>query len=298
MNTIESLTGITFDKIAILLGCLLTFPIGHLYLKLNLSDNYKHFYNIFFGMGLGYILMGASGVLHTLISSVVTYMICFHFPSKLAVKLVWIWSLSYMLLAHIIRTINVSNGHFLDYCVIQMMVTTRLTAFASNLYYKNVDQNEYWKKYQFQTLPNILEFLGYIYFYPTYLVGPFIEFVDYNNYIKSRPKPIYKSALYTRITQCIMLLVGLFYLKTYYPVENILKDGFWNLSFGKRFVYLYLASLGYRLSYQFIWTCIHTNMIFIGFAEDLCDFINAMCACVGMCVCVDHMCMYVCCVCI
>ena len=133
------------DRLLIAFGSLLPFPLVLLFQRLCLSSDQKHLFNILFGMTIGYLLLGTDGFLHTFISSLVTYAICSLVPPKRAATIVWIWALGYMLVTHIIRMMVTSNGHFLDHGVIQMLVTTKLSAFASCLYYatRSDTKNEY-----------------------------------------------------------------------------------------------------------------------------------------------------------
>jgi hypothetical protein len=55
------------------------------------------------------------------------------------------------------------------------------------------------KEKQVKEMPSVLEFLGYIYFFPSFLAGPHIYFADYKRYarthaqrknIHNRPRPV------------------------------------------------------------------------------------------------------------
>jgi lysophospholipid acyltransferase len=41
------------------------------------------------------------------------------------------------------------------------------------------------KEKQVKEMPSVLEFLGYIYFFPSFLAGPHIYFADYKRYIRT-----------------------------------------------------------------------------------------------------------------
>lgn len=116
--------------------------------------------------------------------------------------------------------------------------------------------------------------MGYMFFFQTYLVGPFIEFNDYKTFIESKEKPAPRDKIIKRLGQAFFLLTLMLTLKTYFPYEHILDNEFWSYSFTYRLLYCYLASLGFRLAYEFIWTFVHANLMLSGFAPDAQTFNN------------------------
>jgi lysophospholipid acyltransferase len=67
-----------------------------------------------------------------------------------------------------------------------MVVVIKLTSFAWSVYDGTQDVallSEEQKQARVQTMPSCLEFLGYIYFFPGFLVGPALEFIDYQKFI-------------------------------------------------------------------------------------------------------------------
>lgn len=289
LNTISNLIDISIDRLLILFGVLLVFPLSFIFKKIsNNMISLKHIINICFGLFLGLILMGWQGIIHTFISGSIVYLICYCISDRSkSINYVWIWSLSYMTISHILRMIYFENGHHLDYCVIQMLLTAKLTSYASNLYYatlpdNQLKNNEYWTKYKIDRHPSFLEFLGYIYFFQTYLVGPFIEYRDYIEYMyqnKIVPPSIYKSDndllqsykpiilhCIRKVQQSIGILILMLVISKYFPSDYILNSNFLNTSLLYRFFYCYMSCLAFRLSYQFIWTLVHSSLIFSEFA--------------------------------
>lgn len=275
---IVKLTGISKDKLLIGFGTALVFPLGYLFSKINKSNSMKHVINIILGIAIGFFLMGINGFIHTIISSLVVYLICYYTDDlKKAVNLVWIWSLLYMTVSHIIRMIHFNDGHMLDYCVIQMMLTCKLTAWASNLYYATlpeceIEKNKYWSKYKICKFSSLLEFFGYIFFFQTYLIGPFIEYNDYIDYINQKnkhPSPILPGL--GRLFEAILILILMLIIERYFPYKYMLDPLFLHKSFWDRLFYCYMSCLAYRLSFEFIWTFVNAGLIFSGFAYNSMD---------------------------
>jgi lysophospholipid acyltransferase len=67
-----------------------------------------------------------------------------------------------------------------------MVIVIKLTSFAWSVYDGTQDVSllsEEQKHARIETMPSLLEFLGYIYFFPGFLVGPALEFTDYQKFI-------------------------------------------------------------------------------------------------------------------
>ena len=102
MNLLEMFgeaTGVPMDQVKIGVVTLLSCPLGYLFLKLKLSGNARYVADIAVGIFLGWICMGVSGFIHTIISCTVAYLVCMNLKPKLALDIVWAWSLLYMLYA-------------------------------------------------------------------------------------------------------------------------------------------------------------------------------------------------------
>jgi lysophospholipid acyltransferase len=278
LKIISNGSGISEDKLLIGFGSLLLFPLNFIFMKVK-GVNLRHHVNILFGIGIGYLLMGMSGFVHSIISSLIVYLICkFMNNLKRAATVVWIWSILYVLISHIVRTIYHTDGHMLDYSVIQMMLTCKLTAFASNLYYATLgEKNEYWTKHQISRLPSLTEFFGYVFFYQTYLIGPFVEYKDYIDYIhddknsqhdngKALVWPSQRIPGLVRLLQSLIVLMIMLMIDRIFPYEYLFHPEFLNRTILYRLLYCYMVTLAFKLSYQFIWTFVNSSLIFSGFA--------------------------------
>ena len=61
-----------------------------------------------------------------------------------------------------------------------MLITVRLTAYATNMYFstlpkEELEKKQYWKAHAINNKPFVLEFFGYIFFFPCYVLGPFLN---------------------------------------------------------------------------------------------------------------------------
>lgn len=259
------------DQLTVLIATLLLLPMGYIFSRIQ-DVELRQWVNFIFCFGIGFSTVGINVLCHSLLRSLVVYYLCMNLTRRQALISVWIWALGSLLVIYILRLSHQNDGHTLDDTMIHMIVTTKITAFASNYY--NGDSadksNKYWTKYQIKKLPVLSDFLGYIYFYPTYLIGPFIEYQDYNDYIKltNPPKSDRASKLITCIGSTTLVLVILLWLKPWFPANFMLTADWNQYSLSGRVVYCYLAMLAVRLQYEFIWSFIDMTSIVSGLAYE------------------------------
>lgn len=282
MEYLECLTETPKERLYILIACLFTIPLSMLFNKIQ-NIKFRHIYNIFVGMSLGFTLMGINGFIHTIISSIVVYLLCkytknikinlFQFRINIkTVNIVWIWSTFYMFWTYCNRLYITNNPHQIDHSVIQMMVTAKLTSFASNIYFSTLEEklemNKYWKKYAIHNMPSLLEYFGYMFFYQTYLIGPFVQFNDYMDHIKNNNfnQKSKKLAYIARLFHTFVVFTFYLILKSFYNSKHILEPEFYNKTLWERFIYIYMTTITFRLMYEFVWSLVDSNLIFSGFS--------------------------------
>ncbi len=70
-----------------------------------------------------------------------------------------------------------------------MVLVMKLTAFSWSCYdglrpEKNL--SAYQKKFALQKMPKLVDFLGCVFFFPCFLIGPAFQFQDYEDFIEKR----------------------------------------------------------------------------------------------------------------
>lgn len=174
------------------LGLLLVYPFSAIMYHLP-NRNLKHFFSFFVGFALVQWIFGADWI-HTFVSSIVTYLICLVAPAKHQAKIAFWWMMGYMTAAHAYRMyVSYLSGAF-DFTGTQMVLTMKLTSLAYNYYDGTYDHKNVFnpnppekeartyadrRKYALTKLPNLLEFLGYVYCFTCILAGPAFEYSDY-----------------------------------------------------------------------------------------------------------------------
>lgn len=259
------------DQIMVLVATIILFPMGYIMKQIEDVD-VRELMNLVFGFLIGYMTMGIDGIIHSIITSVGVYLICLWAPRKNVDIYVWSWTLTYITGLYVLRWIYGVPGHLLDITLIQMLMTARLTAFGSNYCHGQEElRNEYWRKYQIQTLPEFKDFLNYVFFYQTYLIGPFVEYQDVKAYLTNKHKineVEKREVLTSELYSSLILLGSMIWLKMVFPIEYLVTDEFKASTYVYKMVYCYLAMLGFRIKYQFIWVFQFTTLIYSEFAYD------------------------------
>lgn len=139
-------------------------------------------------------IFGADWI-HSILSSLGTYLLCLIVPRKYVHIAVFIFVMGYMTAAHGYRMyVSYMSGIF-DFTGTQMVLTMKLTSFAFNLYDGTYDRKRVFadypddkkkatlygarKHFAIESLPNPIEFLGYVFCFTCLLAGPAFEYQDY-----------------------------------------------------------------------------------------------------------------------
>ena len=77
-----------------------------------------------------------------------------------------------------------------DVSTTYMMAVTKFSAFAFSYDDGKKDikdiRSEYHRNYRIEKMPSFLEYAAYIFFYPTCLVGPSIQYMDFINWVEEK----------------------------------------------------------------------------------------------------------------
>eukprot|EP00013_Stygamoeba_regulata_P022697 CAMPEP_0177660170 /NCGR_PEP_ID=MMETSP0447-20121125/17867_1 /TAXON_ID=0 /ORGANISM="Stygamoeba regulata, Strain BSH-02190019" /LENGTH=384 /DNA_ID=CAMNT_0019165157 /DNA_START=269 /DNA_END=1423 /DNA_ORIENTATION=+ len=187
-----------------------------------------------------------------------------------------------MSLSHIYRMWNSYNSWDLDFTTAQMLITVKFTIFGWNVYDGSRDEktlSPYQKSVCLKTLPSLLEFLGYICFYPGWVAGPPFEYTVYNSFItgkmfddkycKGKAPSSFLQAMKT--VASAFVVVPFVLLAAYYPVSYTITDAFAVLPAWKKLLYVYSLTL-YRFKFYFAWgladaACVAAGIAYNGYEE-------------------------------
>ncbi|KAJ1976533.1 Lysophospholipid acyltransferase [Dimargaris verticillata] len=137
------------------------------------------------------------------------------------------------------------------------------------------------------TLPSLLEYLGYVFFFAGFFVGPAFEFSDYRTFVTTAAPPgttrQTKAAAhpvkvppesarvgYQRLAISLVPILGVVLLAPHFPIDYMLSAEYGALSWAHRVGYLLLACHCTRLPYYGAWimadgACVVAGLGFSGY---------------------------------
>ena len=183
---ISKLIGTPKDQITLILTILSIIPLSiiNYFIK---GKNYRLLYSFITGFYLQYSIYG-NGIIHPLISTIITYLFMKYLGRRFSAFFILIGTMIYLSTLNIIKMINKYGEWALDdISTIYMMVLCKLSSMAFSFEDGEKDDkdfiNTHQREYKIKNCPSLLEVFSYVYFYPTSIIGPFLEFKDFINWI-------------------------------------------------------------------------------------------------------------------
>jgi lysophospholipid acyltransferase len=140
---------------------------------------------MFYLLGL-FDLWSGLGVL--LFSSIGAYGIAAGVQGPYMPWIAFVFLMGHMSVSHIYRQIVADPG-LVDITGAQMVMVMRLTAFCWNVHDGQIAPAELGSDYQrdraIKELPSLLDYFGYVFFFPSLFAGPAFDYIDYKRYIST-----------------------------------------------------------------------------------------------------------------
>lgn len=245
--------------------------------------------SLFYIIGL-YELWG--GLRTLLYSSVATYLIAYYIDGSLMPWIGFIFLMGHLSISHINRQIT-NDASIVDITGPQMVLVMKLHAFCWNVHDGRLPQSELSDAQKYAAIkefPSILDFAGYVLFFPSLFAGPAFDYVDYRRWIDttlfdvppgtdpSKVPPTRKKRKIPRSGRPALrkLVAGLFWILAFvklgslYPPDFFLGPEFGTFSFPRRIWQLYMLGFVNRFKYYGSWSltegaCILSGLGYNGF---------------------------------
>jgi lysophospholipid acyltransferase len=274
--------GFPEDQLRYVLCMLATIPLGLIYqvLVIRVVAKWKrrgtnesarrwlvafgHCLSIAISIGCLHFCLPRCEWLHSFVSSLAVYILLYVLPSKHAHIVVFLFLFVYMSASHIYRMSVDYMGWTMDFTGAQMILTLKLSALAMNLRDGRAEKstlNSYQAEHAVPggKLCSPLEFFGYVYFFPSFLAGPCIEFMDFRRYVGGdTPLPPTLWATLGGVARkfgVLALLLPTVALQGYFPVTHMLTAE-WaaahSLPVRLALVHVYMTVA--RCKYYFAWS--------------------------------------------
>jgi len=185
---VAAATGASLDQLKLIACLLISYPLGSVFIRIPSSQlNLKHLFNI--GVAVFYLVAMLnlwSGLLQLLASALATYVIAATVQGPNMPWIVFVLVMGHLTANHIIRAVFELGYETIEITGPQMVLTMKLTTYAWNVWdgRRPVEDLDKWQQAKRITkTPSIVAFLGYVFYFPGLLVGPYLDFADYTSLI-------------------------------------------------------------------------------------------------------------------
>ncbi|KAJ3223117.1 lysophospholipid acyltransferase [Clydaea vesicula] len=221
---IESKLGIPFTQVSAVFGIFLTYFLAILFKFIpNSQPNLKHLFSFFFSSAIFYFLFGFSTCVDLLISPCLVYLLSLKFRTKNFFPiLIFAISMGHVSYRHFHSQFLSPSTLAFDGTAPLMVLIIKLSSFGWCLHDGTKPDKELsaeQRALKIAKMPTLLEYLGYLYFFGGFLVGPAIEYKDYYNFVHGL-KPF--DRIPSRIPSTLKCLsMGLGFIVIYLKFEPI-----------------------------------------------------------------------------
>ncbi|KAH9947320.1 MBOAT, membrane-bound O-acyltransferase family-domain-containing protein [Amylocystis lapponica] len=278
--------GASVDQVKLISCLLISYPLGSVFIRIPSSrPDLKHIFNI--SVTLTYlvaILNLWSGFLQLLAGVLATYYVAANVKGPNMPWIVFAITMGHLTANHVIRALYSLSYETVEITGPQMVLTMKLTTFAWNVWdgRRRAEELDKWQlEKRVVQYPSLLEFLGYAFYFPGVLVGPYVEYANYmalinetifkvaekgqaNDKTGRRVPKGRKRVAYRKMVTGLAYL-GLFVtLGGSYNFAELIQDWFAQKSLLYRIAFFQFAGIFERCKYYAIWTLTEGASILTG----------------------------------
>ncbi|KAI8587860.1 MBOAT, membrane-bound O-acyltransferase family-domain-containing protein [Geranomyces variabilis] len=191
---------------------------------------------------------------------------------------VFAFALGGLSLNHIVGQLILKSNVSFDHTAPMMVLVIKLTSFAWAAYdgtRNDEDLSEDQRKLAIRKMPGLIEYLGYIFFFGGFLVGPSFEFVDYKRFIENQPpfdkRPSSFVPTIRALGAAAISFVLFFKFGNSWSYMHALTPDFSQQSMFRRLLFMQIAGGIARSKYYVAWklseaACVLTGIGFNGYS--------------------------------
>ncbi|KAJ3413171.1 lysophospholipid acyltransferase [Chytridiales sp. JEL 0842] len=228
--------------------------------------------------GLQYVaFFDAHGYAQLLILSLICYYVTmFTHRSKSGPIVIFVIAMAMLSFNHL-NTMLALKASKMDHTVPMMVIVQKVTGFAWACHdgtRSDEDLSDEQKTRVIRKYPSILDFLGFIFFYPAFLVGPSFDFQGYQQFIHDLPPfknnvhpPLAGRLLKTLecFVVAVFMLVLHMALLPMFDFEFTVLDAYLNYPLWKRYLYVSICGFVQRSSFYVAWKLAEGACVLSGF---------------------------------
>ncbi|KAI4181048.1 MAG: hypothetical protein L6R41_006849 [Letrouitia leprolyta] len=274
---VASLVGASVDELKLIFSFLISYPLAGLLKRIpDVKPHQKNLFIIFVSL---FYLIGLfdlwAGVRTLLVSSAGAYIIAKYVDGSFMPWIAFVFLMGHMSISHIYRQFA-NTPDKVDITGAQMVLVMKLTGFCWNVYdgrLKQDDLADFQKDRAILQLPGLLDFAGFVLFFPSLFAGPSFDFVDYRRWIettmfelpkgadpKTAPRTrgqrkIPRSGTPATTKAMIGLLWILLFLKfsSWYNTSLVISDTYKTYNILRRIWILEMLGFSTRMKYYGVW---------------------------------------------
>ncbi|KAJ3115729.1 lysophospholipid acyltransferase [Phlyctochytrium bullatum] len=221
----------------------------------------RHLYSIVISTSLFLLLFSVSGIVEIVTTSLIVYAITLNAKSNPYMPVVCFFLVMGHLCWALLRTqVFSSDEARFDVTAPMMMLVIKLSSFAWSVYDATRPENDLSKEQKVKAVrnfPSLLEYFGFVFFFPSFLVGPALEFRDYQAFInKEAPFHQIPSRSFA-VIKCLLYAAGslVIYVKfsAAWSYDQAAKPSFLDLPIWQRFFFLQVAGTVARTKFYVAW---------------------------------------------
>ncbi|KAJ2021800.1 Lysophospholipid acyltransferase [Coemansia sp. IMI 209128] len=283
------LGGLPIDRIATVVSVLLSYVLAHLFRRIpSTNPTARHFFSIVSTVLLfGLVQEQYLGLMHLTVGSLVIYALMRLLKGSLMPKVVFLVAMLHMSYSQLrrqwVEQASEDKQVSFDYTGAQMIFVIKVTSLAFCIFdgQKAKEDAASLSAYQRKNAiaadntPSLLEYLGYVFFFPGFAVGPSFEMSTYRRMI-SFDSSAHRRQLNTNAYTT--LLVGLFWMVVYivynptFSFLHLATTEFQHKGVIAKAVYLCTTGIVARAAYYTAWkmsegACVLAGLGFDGFDE-------------------------------
>ncbi|KZV75106.1 MBOAT-domain-containing protein [Peniophora sp. CONT] len=175
--------GAPVEQLKLIFCLLVSYPLGSVFVRIP-GRTLKHVFTLVIaGTYLIPLLNLRTGTLELLGDVLVTYFLARGMKNRKNMPWIVFWvNMAHLTYNHVMRVVMHKENEPFDITACQMVLVMKLTTFAWNVYdaARPEEELDSWQnKMAVREYPSILEFLGYAFYFPGILVGPYLEYKAY-----------------------------------------------------------------------------------------------------------------------
>ena len=216
------------------------------------------------------------GLAVVLFDAIGTYLIAAYIQGPYMPWVGFVFLMGHMSVSHIYRMIE-DNPSSVDITGAQMVMIMKLSSFCWNVWdgkQKTSVLSDIQKDRRITKLPPLLDYAGFVAFFPSLMVGPAFDYMEYERWLnmtmfdlpagtdetKAPPKRKKRKIPRSLIPAMLKMVTGLIWivaflqLSPYHDTAVILSDRYRNMNFFWRVYFLHMLSFVQRMKYYGVWT--------------------------------------------